>query len=132
MKKGTIFILLIIFLVFVCVSITQASLSFEKIFGGKITNTKATQIEELENSGYTCHMVGSSITVRPIGSPAMTPTEYFIPSSVKSKTITTIKYNQWILGKYSGKTTITCTRICPPAFCTTTVTLDTVTYFGTS
>ncbi len=128
MKKNFVFTLLIIFSVLVGIKIVYAAGLAEKLFGGKIIHTKATEIQSLEASGWTCVVPGTSIAIKPIKGPV----DYFIPLSTTSETKKKPATRKLIMGKYSGKTTITCTRICPPAFCTTTVTLDTVTYFGTS
>jgi len=140
MKKGTIFILLIIFLVFfgantIFANIFGLTYSMQKQFGGRILNTKATEINNLESQGYTCNTPGTSILIRPIGSPAGTPNNFLIPSYVTSKTKTTPTSSQLIMGKYNGKTTITCRKPCPPPpgrECIATVTLDNITLFGTS
>jgi hypothetical protein len=72
---------------------------------------------------------GESIEINPIKGPS----SYLIPSGTSSKTGFPIKKNQWVLGLYTNsKTTITCTRPCPPATCTTTVSLDTITMYGNS
>ena len=120
---------LVVLVFFISFEIVYAtSISLGKIFGGRIINTTATEIQTLQSSGWECIVPGTSITIRPIKSPAT----YIIPAGVISKTKTTPRSGQWILGKYSGKTTVTCTRACPPAICTTTATLNTITLFGTS
>ncbi len=132
MKKGIIFILLIIFLVFISTRIVFAA-SFSllgKNFGGKILTTRAIPIVITETSGFVCAVPGVSITILPIGSPNGVPVNYLIPIYVTSKTRTTPAPNQWILGKYFGQTQITCTQ--PVTGATTTVTLDTISLYGTS
>ena len=132
MKKGINLFLLIIFLIFVSARIVSASFSLYKNFGGRIITTKALPIIALEAAGYSCVTFGSSVSVLPIGSPSGTPTNYFIPFYVLSKTRTTLAPHQWILGKYSGtQTTITCIYKGTPTH-TQTINLDTVTLFGTS
>jgi hypothetical protein len=135
-KKGIIFILLIIFLVFVGTQVVFASFSFFspsfsiiKSFGGRIIQTKALEIQELEAMGYICMVPGSSISITPIGSPAGTPISYFI---LPSKTNTTPMVGQLILGKYSMmKIVIPCIRAgYPPMF--SSVSLNKVTIFGVS
>jgi len=129
-KKGIIFILLIVFLVFFSTGIVSAYSSFGNVFGGRIINTKAVEIAGLEAVGYICPMFGTSISIIPMGSPISTPSSYFIPSYVVSKTRTTPTIGQLILGKYSGRTMISCMFPYPPS--TIAVSLDTITLFGTS
>lgn len=114
---------------FVLVTIKIAyAISLGKDFGGRIIKTTATRIQTLQNSGWSCIVPGTSIDIKPIKGPS----SYMIPLTTKSKTNTTPASGQQIIGKYSGKTVITCTRSCPPAVCETTVSLDTITLFGTS
>ncbi|MFA5095542.1 MAG: hypothetical protein WC447_02705 [Candidatus Paceibacterota bacterium] len=129
MKKGTIFVLLIVFLVSISAKIVFAYSFLGGVFGGKIINTKATEVTILEATGYVCPMSGTSISITPIGSPIGTPTDYFIPSYITSKTRTTPTMSQLILGRYSGQTMITCTN---PAGDVQIVSLDTINLFGTS
>src|SRR3989344_8444416 len=97
MRKGIILVLLIVFLAFIGAKIVKsdavpatpssAPSSFSGgirggFFGGRIINMKATEIASLEAADYTCAVFGSSISIVPIGSPAGTPTSYFIPSYV--------------------------------------------------
>lgn len=116
-----------------------ASLS-SSMFGGKIIATKAKMISSLELAGYKCDDVkGESIEILSFRG----PTSYFIPTNVKSKTNTTPSAGQYILGKYSGTTTITCKRESGETggswfssgisiFSAIPVTLPNVTLFGTS
>lgn len=138
MKKNFIKFVIIFLFVFISIqivfavnkdgkSITNINVS-NQIFGGKIINTKASKIQSLESSGYTCVVTGTTINIKPTKGPA----NYFIPFSTISKTGKTVSANKWILGKYSGKTTITCTKSCGETMCTDTATLDTITMFGTS
>lgn len=129
-RAGITFILLIVFLVFVSVNAVFAVSSFGRFFGGRIKYEISLQIDVLESTGYVCVMPGTSLTIIPIGSPLLTPIEYFIPSFVISKTGTIPTRDQLILGRYSGKTMITCTRPKPPDV--KTVSLDTINLFGTS
>lgn len=131
MKKGIFYILLIVFLVFVSTRIVSASFSLGRVFGGRIVNTKALEIQALESSGYQCYMPGTSISILPIGSPAGTPTSYFIPSFVISKTRTTTRTGQLIMGRYLGKTIIPCIFPSSPPM-VISVSLDIITLFGTS
>jgi hypothetical protein len=130
-KKGIIFILLIIFLVFVSTKIVFAAASYGKFFGGRITNIKATEILALESSGFICAVPGSTISILPIGSSILTPSDYFIPSYITSKTGTIPSINQYILGRYSTVATIPCTSTTTPPV-TKTVSLYTIDLFGTS
>jgi hypothetical protein len=133
MKKAVALFLLITFLIFVGTNIvySYSSSTFGRLFGGKIISMKATQIEELEASGYICSMFGTSISIKPIGSRAGTPTSYFIPSYVSPKTRTTPGSGKLIIGKYSGQEIITCTLPGEPPL-TETIVLNTITFFGTS
>lgn len=101
-----------------------------KPFGGKIINTKAIEISSLENSNYKCIVPGSTITIKPVTSSS--PSTFFIPAAVKSRTNTSPRAGQQIKGLYSqSKTTITCIfQGTPPS--TTTTTLTPITLFGTS
>jgi hypothetical protein len=101
-----------------------------KSFGGKILNTKATEIQSLESSNYKCAVPGTTITIKAVTKWA--PTTYLIPSGVTSKNKTTPRAGQQIKGLYSqSKTSITCTfRGTPPS--STTVQLTPITMFGTS
>jgi hypothetical protein len=105
--------------------------SFAKPFGGRILYTKAIEIQMLESTGYVCFVLGETITIKPIGSPMGTPMSYFIPFSVRSKTGNSLRMGQLILGKYGIKTLITCELTYPP-WTPATVSLDTITLFGTS
>ncbi|KKQ88029.1 MAG: hypothetical protein UT09_C0005G0011 [Parcubacteria group bacterium GW2011_GWF2_38_8] len=141
MRKGIILVLLIVFLAFAGAKIVKSdavpataarapSVS-AGFFGGRIINTKALEIEALEGVNFECIVVGSTISIIPIGSPAGTPASYFIPTFITSKTRTTPSVGQLILGKYSTKTPITCIfKGIPPV--TVVVNLDTITLFGTS
>ncbi|MCM2338930.1 MAG: hypothetical protein NDI62_00530 [Burkholderiales bacterium] len=131
MKKGIILFLLIIFLVFASTSTAFAYSSFGRMFAGKITNTKATEIAQWEAAGYICPMFGTSISIIPIGSPHGTPVNYFIPSYISSATRTNPSLSKLIIGRYSGQTMITCTLYSDPPQ-TQTVSLNTINLFGTS
>ncbi|MFA6586117.1 MAG: hypothetical protein WCS86_03075 [Candidatus Paceibacterota bacterium] len=139
MKKGITFVLLTIFLVFVCTSLVFADFNFsnsggftQRFFGGRIISTTAIEVEGLESFGYTCPMAGTSLSITPLGSPSGTPTSYFIPSYVSPKTRTTPAPHQLILGRYGGsQTTISCTRPGDPPD-TKQVSLNTIDLFGTS
>ncbi len=122
-------ILVVGFLVFFSGEIVLAS--FGSNFGGRILNTTATEIQEKEWSGYTCTPFGTTITIRPIGSPPRTPTSYIIPTNTRSRTGTTIRSGQLILGKYGGETAVNCTLNAYP-FTITSVYLNTINLFGTS
>lgn len=98
-------------------------------FAGIITQTKAQEIQVLENTGYTCTVPGTSIQIRPKAKRGVQPTSYMIPFGTISKTKNALRANQQIIGKYSGKTTITCVH---PAGDVQTVQLDTVTMYGNS
>lgn len=132
MKRFFLKIAIVVFVVLLTTGVAFASFfGFLKGFGGKIISAKATEIKTLENSGWSCAVPGSSITIRPARSSY--PTSYIIPAGVESKTETTPTAGQAILGLYSPtKTTVTCTKECGPTECVTTVTLDTLKMYGTS
>jgi hypothetical protein len=127
-KRILIYTALMFLVVFVSYKITYA-VSLSKQFAGKITNTKATQIDSLEKANYACTVVGETIEIKPQSSKY--PTSYMIPIGIKSSTKNKISINQKIIGKYKGKTEITCIfRGTPPS--TTVVTLDTISLYGNS
>lgn len=133
-KKIFLFSILIIAILTVSLVANAAtgSINTSNVFGGKIANTKAERIEELESSGYTCNTSGSTIEVTPINVKGLTmPYSYAIPNSIKNKTGFPIRSGQWIIGKYSGKTTITCILEGDPPL-EEVVTLDTISIYGTS
>jgi len=103
--------------------------------GGKITSTRSTKIEELEDQGYTCEVPGTTIEINPVR-PGFCPMSYIIPYSTVSKTLTTPRSGQFILGLYSSITTqSTCTKIIsyyPLTISTIEVMLPTIKMFGTS
>lgn len=107
-----------------------SAFSSTKPFGGRITNTKATEIQSMESSNYKCTVPGTTITIKPVTKSS--PTTFLIPSSVKSKTNTTARAGQQIKGLYSqSKTTITCIyQGYPPS--QSTVQLTPITMYGTS
>ncbi len=116
--------ILILFILLISIKIVYASSG--RVFGGRIINTKALQIQTLEAT-YNCFIPGTTIEIKSVRG----PTSYMIPWSVKSKTNTTPTSGQQIIGKYSGKTSITCTLKTYP-WSETTVSLDTIYLFGTS
>jgi hypothetical protein len=134
-KKGIIFILLIVFVLFAGAGTVSAAsyFNFGKMFGGKIIYPKASEIQELEDFGYTCTIPGTTISIVPMGSPASTTaTDFFIPSFVTSKSRTTPRSGQLIVGRYAGKTTITCIQQIDEVEDIQTVILDTINLFATS
>ena len=139
MKRFFLKIVIVTFVVLLTTGIAFASFfnffNILKGFGGKIITAKATEIKALEESGWECNVPGSSITIRPVRSSY--PTDYIIPNDVESRTDTIPTKDQAIIGLYYPlkKTTVTCTKPCPPPpgnECTTTVTLDTIRMYGTS
>ena len=127
MRKNFIKLLVLFLLVFISTEIVFAvSFSYGKYFGGKITNTKATEIQKKEDSGYTCELNGGkSITIKPVKGEST----YMIPSSKNTRMISSGK---WILGKYNGKTVVTCKKQCGETECKETVSLNTITLFNIS
>ncbi|HEY4477956.1 MAG TPA: hypothetical protein VJB09_01635 [Candidatus Paceibacterota bacterium] len=107
------------------------SISSQRQFSGVITKLKALEIEALENANFACAVPGTSIEVRPKGKKGYQPTSYIIPSGTISKTKHSPAINQQIVGKYSGKTTVTCVyQGFPPV--EETVQLDTIKMYGNS
>ena len=145
MKKGAIFILLIVFVlslyiypsyVFSQEKITPRppeSLPVKlvmKFMGGRIVSVPAFEIYSLQSGGFICPVMGKTISIHPMGSPAGTPTSYYIPFSVPSQTRTSIRgMGQLILARYTVPTFITCTH---PTGATTQVSLQTIDLYGTS
>jgi len=129
MKKTFIIIGILLALVFIFSDTTYAfSFVYGDVFGGKITNTKASEVQDLENQGYQCVINGSTITINPLRGVET----YFIPTGTTSKTGNTPATGQWIMGRYGGQSTITCTKQCGETTCTDIVILDTITMFATS
>ena len=124
-------ILVIVLVLIVSINVVYAANSAGKVFGGRILKTEATKITTTEAENYNCQMQGgTSIEVQRMGTKDKTPTEFFIPASTKSKTGTVPTAKQLIIGRHSGVTTITCIyKGTPPN--TKTVTLNTITTFGT-
>lgn len=96
-------------------------------FGGKIINTKASEIAMLEGMGYICYTPGESIEITPIKGPS----SYLIPSGTSSKTGFPLSPSQWIIGLYGNPTTIICILPGDPPT-TQYVNLNTITLFGNS
>ena len=132
-RKGIIFGFLIIFLLPFTTKTVWALSNFlsQPQFGGRIINTTAIEIQELEMAGFQCVVPGSTISIAPLGSPVGTPTSYFIPFGTFSKTGYSPRVSQLIIGKYGWKTTIPCTSATVPPI-VTTVWLDTINLFGNS
>lgn len=132
MKKGIILILLITFGVFVSTNITFAASSLGRVFGGEIVSIEANPIKELESLGYACIKFGTTVSIMPIGSPAGTPTDYFIPYYEMSKTGITPVIGGLIAGMYTSM------RAYIPCILSSThpdvkvISLDTMILFGTS
>ncbi len=113
------------------VSRSSPPISFQKQFSGVIIKMKALEIEALENANFACEVPGESIEIRPKGKKGYQPTSYIIPSGTISKTKHAPAVNQQIVGKYSGKTSVTCIyQGFPPV--EETVTLDTIKMYGNS
>jgi len=132
MFKTFLKVILVVLIVLISFKTTYAIL--DKPFGGKITNNKATEIENAENEGYTCMVLGSTITINPVS--FIYPKTYFISFSTLFKSFSSTGEGKQILGLYSPiKKTITCSKSCPPPpwkMCYRQVTLDTINLFGTS
>jgi hypothetical protein len=96
----------VVVLIFISFTTTSEAFFGRSIFGGRVTNTKATEIENLENNGYTCEVNGTTISIKPIKGPK----SYFIPAGTVAKSKNSIRGNQQIIGRYSENETITCTK----------------------
>ncbi len=97
-------------------------------FAGRILNTKATRIQELENAKFFCPTaIGRTIEIKKQKETHKYPTSYYINDFVKSKYPR--KPGQAILGYYSGTITITCTH---PEGAVATVILNTISKYAVS
>jgi hypothetical protein len=96
-------------------------------FWGKIANTKAERIEELENEGYTCNVPGSTIEIQR----TKTPYSFMIPYGTHNASGFPDRDGQHIVGRYKGTETIICTLDEDPEV-TETVQLDKITLYATS
>lgn len=112
--------------------ITAGTKGGSGIFGGKIVNTKAVEIEKAEFNGFTCDLEGgSSLSIVPIKG----PTSFFIPFSTTSKTKRNPRQNGLIMGRYNSTKTISCKKACPPPEgkeCSLPILLDKISLYGTS
>lgn len=99
------------------------------VFGGKVSNTKAKDLE-IKETEYNCTVPGQTIEITPLKGTKY-PTGYIIQSGVRNTTGYSKRIGQWIIGKYTGTTTINCTLKVEP-FTPSTVTLSTITLYGTS
>ncbi|MFN4181285.1 MAG: hypothetical protein ACK4FA_01125 [Candidatus Paceibacteria bacterium] len=107
------------------------SINLQKQFAGIISSVKAREIQALEAANFACAVPGTSIEIRPKGIKGIQPTSFLIPPGTISKTKNTPRAGQKIVGKYSGKTTVTCIfQGIPPV--EETVQLDTITMYGNS
>lgn len=111
-------------------------------FGGtRIIKIQSQQVSLVELEGYTCNLMGgTTIDIRPV----LGPVSYFIPGGVRSKTGTSPRVGQQIIGNYGGPTTINCEKEVVKTMSSTfgsfsitqkltkDITLPTVTMFGTS
>ncbi|MBS3904982.1 MAG: hypothetical protein KGZ39_06620, partial [Simkania sp.] len=110
---------------------SSTAVSIQKQFSGVIINTKAKEIMALENANFACTVPGKSIEIKPKGIKGYQPTSYIIPFGTISKTKHAPAVSQQIVGKYGGKTTVTCIyQGFPPV--EETVTLDTIKMYGNS
>ncbi len=124
-----IIILVILFSTKLVLAFAGMSSSFGNPFGGTVTNTKATEIQNLEDENYSCIVAGSTIEINPIvGS---YPKSYYIPAGVSDKGDGSASSGDWILGLYGSQTPIICIYKGYPIQIQT-VNLDTIMLFGTS
>ncbi len=125
-------ILVVTLVLIISIKVVYAASSTGKVFGGRILKTEATKITTAEAENYSCQMQGgTSIEVQRMGTKEKTPTAFFIPASTKSKTGTVPTSKQLIVGRYSGVTSIECLSN-EKYRGAKTVTLSTITIFGTS
>ena len=104
MKKSLLGIIVIVFSIFVSLTITETALGY--FFGGHILLTEAPEISAIDGE-YDCELQGGS-TIQ-VWSP-MGTNSYFIPNYAYWATDTTPTAGQQILGIYEGETNIVCTR----------------------
>jgi hypothetical protein len=129
MKKNFLRVLIVVVIIFASIEVAYAYSTLGQGFGGTIIKVKAFEVERLENASYRCAVAGKTIEVKPILSKY--PKSYMIPATTPSKSESTPSTGQWILGTYTGKTTISCVKTIYP-WDTQTVILDTIKLFGTS
>lgn len=130
MRKFVLFSILIVVFIFGLFQVAYA-IGIGKQFAGIILNLKAKEIQALEAANFACTVPGTSIEIITRGKKGYQPTSYIIPSGTISKTKKQPKAGQQIIGKYSGKTTVTCVfQGVPPV--EESVQLDTITMFGNS
>lgn len=109
MKKHKVIVLGILVVLFGMPTISHGI--FYQSFGGRVTNTKATKIDILEKSGWTCAWFTGSLAINPVSGPRSYLTNSFINS-----TRTTPRVGQQVLGLYSMiPTPVTCIFPEPPA-----------------
>jgi hypothetical protein len=93
MKKSLLGIIVIVFSIFVSLTITETALGY--FFGGRIINTEAPEVTTAEAAGYTCEMQGGS-TIQVWS--AMGVNSYFIPNYAHQATENTIAFRSTDLG----------------------------------
>jgi hypothetical protein len=130
--KHTLLIGIVLGIVFISFGSNQALAALSgaaKGFGGRITfSTRAQNIEVLEAT-YKCTVPGSSFSITPVGS--TTAVNYLVPAGTVSKTGTTPRVGQWVLGLYQTfPTTIGC--VLKEGTGATTTTLNSTNLYGTS
>lgn len=131
-KRNLVFSVILFAIILLSFSFVYASAGFGgSLFAGKISETTAPEIEEKENNGFDCMVDGTTIK---IDNPIRGPETYIIPSGTKSKTGKEVQNGSWIMGKYSGTTTIYCEKFDPETetVITETVDLNEITFFGNS
>lgn len=128
LKTSVVIVFSCLVLVFLANAPVAYSASKQKIFGIRITKLKAQPIEQKEKEGYTCIVAGQTIEGRLVGSPRGTPTSYFIPAGVVSKSGGPAKAGNQAIGFYTVPTPIVCIR--PPAG-VAIVKLDTIAVWNT-
>jgi len=129
-KKKKILFISLFSLIILASTIHFANASFSSVFGGKVQADKATRISELEKEGYTCIVPGQTFQLSPLAGKFGMPVAYFISAATISRTKNALNSGQKIIGRYEGKTTITCERIEPPDI--QKVDLDTIGLWGNS
>ncbi|MCX6754975.1 MAG: hypothetical protein NT068_00340 [Candidatus Nomurabacteria bacterium] len=89
----------------VLLSFKIAYASGGQVFGGKITEAPDTQVKTLDEGDYNCEPQNTTIDINPFKGPQ----KFYIPQGTESKSHNKEKVGQWVIGLYSGTTTITCT-----------------------
>jgi len=127
MKKGIIFILLVIFSVslYALPKLVHAR-SYGNFFGGVVSSPRAVEVVALENFGYKCAISGTTFSIYSKGG----HTSFYVPFYTRTRTRYTISHvNQFVIGNHTSPNIFTCVH---PSGDSKTVSLNTVTLYGAS